>query len=264
MNASPAAFDAFAQSYDDSFTRSLLGQWLRERVWQQLEALFPAGSHLLELACGTGADALWLAEHGIQVTASDGSPEMVRLASAKTATSNLVQVWQCSLQEIASQNYPFPAGPYDGLLSNFGGLNTIVNWQQLAESLAGLLRPGAIAVLVPMGPFCPWEIAWYGLHGQWRLALRRFRQPAPAKIGGTMIPIWYPSAGQLRQSFAPWFHHLSTNSLGLWLPPSYLEHLAQSRPELFQRLNKIEQKTAWLTKGWGDHYIILFQRTPKK
>lgn len=260
VDSSPTAFDAFAQSYDEAFTRSSLGQMLRERVWQQVGALFPAGSHILELACGTGADALWLAERGIRVTASDGSLEMVRLASAKTVASDLVQVWQCSLQEIANRNYPFPAGPYDGLLSNFGGLNTIANWQELARTLAELLRPGAIAVLVPMGPVCPWEILWYGLHGQWRLALRRFRQPAPANIGGTIIPIWYPSARQLRQSFAPWFHHLATSSLGLWLPPSYLEHLARSRPELFHRLNKIEQKTARFTKGWGDHYITLFQR----
>lgn len=260
MNVAPTAFDAFAQSYDETFTHSSLGRLLRGRVWQQLGALFPAGSHILELACGTGADALWLAERGVRVTASDGSPEMAQLAMAKTAASELVQVWECSLQAIARNHYPFPAGPYDGLLSNFGGLNTIVNWRELAESVAGLLRPGAIAVLVPMGPFCPWEIIWYGLHGQWRLALRRFRQPASANIAGTTIPIWYPSAGQLRQAFAPWFRHLSTHSLGLWLPPSYLEHLALSRPELCQRLNKIEQRTAWLTKGWGDHYILLLQK----
>ena len=46
---------------------------LRGRVWQTLERTFTPGQHILELACGTGEDALWLAQRGIQVTATDGS-----------------------------------------------------------------------------------------------------------------------------------------------------------------------------------------------
>ena len=111
-----------------------------------------------------------------------------------------------------------------------------------------------------MGPVCLWEVAWYLLHGQPKLAMRRFNQPATAVIGQSTIPIWYPSARRLRRHFAPWFTPLHTESLGLWLPPSYLGHLVEKHPSLFHRLHQLEKATAPLTRGWGDHYIIILQR----
>jgi ubiquinone/menaquinone biosynthesis C-methylase UbiE len=77
MTVDPAAFDVFAPTYDVDFTQTRLGKMLRGRVWQVLERYFSPGDHVLELACGTGEDACWLAEWGIRVTATDGSAEMV-------------------------------------------------------------------------------------------------------------------------------------------------------------------------------------------
>ena len=79
----PAVFDTFAETYDDDFTHSLLGRLLRPRVWDILAQHFTAGQHILELTCGTGEDAVWLARRGVHVTATDGSAEMVKKAKAK-------------------------------------------------------------------------------------------------------------------------------------------------------------------------------------
>jgi SAM-dependent methyltransferase len=265
----PAAFDAFAESYDDNFTHSRLGQLLRPRVWQVLAAQFRPGEHILELACGTGEDAVWLAQHGRHVTATDGSPKMLQQTAAKAqkaGVSEQVTAVPLSLQELTSSlssrsSLLAPgSSPFDGVFSNFGGLSTIGDWRPLAAALAELVRPGGKAIFVPMGPFCPWEIGWYLLHGQPRTASRRFGRSAPARIGDITIPIYYPSARRLRRDFAPWFRHVQTQSLGLWLPPSYLEHLVKRWVGLFGRLNRLEQRTASLTKGWGDHYIIILER----
>jgi hypothetical protein len=165
------------------------------------------------------------------------------------------------LQEIIANPRPAAPGPFDGVFSNFGGLNTIDEWRSLAAALAEIVKPGGVLILVPMGPFCPWEILWYLAHGQPKQAFRRFaRSGAPAKIGDSVIPIWYPSAGRLRADFMPWFRHLATESLELWLPPSYLDHLVNKWLGLFRRLNRLEKVTARLTGGWGDHYIIVFKR----
>jgi SAM-dependent methyltransferase len=220
----PTAFDAFAGDYDDNFTHSGLGRLLRPRVWATLAQYFTPGQRVLELACGTGEDALWLARQGIRVTATDGSAEMVRVAQAKTAAAG-VAVEQLSLQQLMAGQRPLnqnslggdrssPTGStslggglrpppgrstkvasrFDGAYSNFGGLNTINAWPLLAKRLADLIKPGGTLILVPMGPFCPWEIAWYVAHGQPKVAFRRFGGSAPAKIGERVIPIWYPSA----------------------------------------------------------------------
>jgi SAM-dependent methyltransferase len=266
--ANPTAFDAFADSYDDTFTGSSLGRLLRPRVWARFAEHFSAGQRLLELTCGTGEDAVWLARRGLHVIATDGSARMVEMAAAKARAAGLagqVTAAQLSLQALIGGEYgdlPFAGGAaaFDGVYSNFGGLNTIANYPALAETLAGLVKPGGKVILTPMGPLCPWEIMWHLLHGQPGIALRRFRQTATARIGQALIPLWYPAARQLRRAFGPWFDHLQTESLGLWLPPSYLDHLVQRWPDLFGRLNRFEERTARLTGGWGDHYIIIFER----
>lgn len=260
----PDAFDAFAGDYDRSFTDTALGKMLRARVWEELARQFPPGSHVLELACGTGEDAVWLARRGVQVTAADGSPEMIRVAQSKVAEAGIadrVELYPITLQAVTAGPTALAiSGGYTGAFSNFGGLNTIAEWDQLAGALAQLVAPGGRLVLVPMGPICPWEIGWHMLHGQSQLALRRFRQPAIAEIGETHIPIWYPSPRRLRRAFAPWFTHRSTRSLGLWLPTSSLSRWVDRFPRFFALMDRLENATARLSAGWGDHYLILLER----
>ena len=257
-NTNPAAFDAFAADYDNTFTNSTLGQLLRARVWAKLADYFSPGQHVLELACGTGEDAVWLAHRGLRVTATDASAGMVRQTKAKAEARENIDVIQLSLQQITNYQLPF-TNKFDGVISNFGGLNTINTWPQLAGSLSKIVKPGGVVLLVPMGPLCPWEMGWYLGHLRPKTAFRRFGE-ASANIGGTEIPVWYPSVRELRGAFAPWFAHVETSSLGLWLPPSYLGHFVDRFPRLFTQLNAFENATARLTGGWGDHYICVFKR----
>jgi len=262
---SPSAFDAFAADYDATFTHTALGQRLRRRVWRVLADYFQAGQTVLELACGTGEDAVWLAQRGLTVTATDGSAEMVTATAVKARQNNLshrITTHQLSLQELPTR-HALRNTQYDHAFSNFGGLNTLDDWRPLAAALAQLVRPGGHLALVPMGPFCPWEIGWYGLHGEWKTAVRRFRQPAMARIGDNQIPVWYPPARRLRQEFAPWFECVHVESLGLWLPPSCLAHWVERWPRLFATLDRLESKTARLSGGWGDHYIMALTRVPR-
>ncbi len=255
------AFDAFAIEYDEDFTHSILGRLLRERVWKQLIEHFSAEQHILELTCGTGEDAVWLAKQGVRVTATDGSPQMTQVAQAKVIANGVtesVEVKQVSLQDVTRGH--FQGQYFDGVFSNFGGLNTIGDWRALAEALATCVCPGGKVVLVPMGPICPWETFWYLAHGDMITAFRRYRSQTTAVIGDTTIPIWYPSVKQLRVDFAPWFDHISTTSLGLWLPPSYLDQWVNRFPRLFTWLNQFERTTAGWLGGWGDHYVAVFER----
>jgi SAM-dependent methyltransferase len=284
LTSKPAAFDAWAGDYDDIFTHAALGKLLRARVWEELARRFSSGQHILELACGTGEDAIWLAQKGVRVTATDGSAKMVEVAKAKAEAAGLtneIAFKQISLQRAIEEfmkplrseggggrggstgqpsNSDAAPGPlFDGVFSNFGGLNTIGDWRPLAKALAKLVKSGGKLILVPMGPFCPWEIIWHLAHGQPQVAFRRLGRRATAKIGEAIIPVWYPSANRLRADFAPWFNHLGTESLGLWLPPSYLNHLVKRWPNLFSQLDRFERMNAPLTKGWGDHYIIVLE-----
>jgi ubiquinone/menaquinone biosynthesis C-methylase UbiE len=214
------AFDAAAAGYDAAFTQTRLGIWLRDMVRQRVRALYSPGQQVLELGCGTGEDAVWLAQNGLHVVATDASPVMLEIARAKVASAGVAGNVELELLNLNDTRTWSPGRTFDGVLSNFGPLNCLYERVPLAQALARWLRPGGWVALVVMGPLCPWEIAWHLLHGQARVALRRFRGGATARVGGVSLPIWYPSSRRMRAEFAPFFFHVQTVGIGVWLPPT--------------------------------------------
>jgi SAM-dependent methyltransferase len=258
-------FDAGAARYDAEFTNQLLGRWLRASVRERLAAAFASGSHVLDLGCGTGEDAVWLAGRGVRVTATDASPAMLALAEAKAARSGVADRVSVAPLDLGDPRAPDASsfGPFDGILSNFGALNCLDDRRPLAAALAGWVRPGGRVVLVAMGPVCVWEIGWHLARGRPRTAFRRLRNGASAHVGGgASVPVWYPSPGRLRAELEPWFRHRETAALGVLMPPSYLAELVERRPRLFERLGRLERLIAgrfpwpWL----ADHYVATYER----
>jgi SAM-dependent methyltransferase len=64
---------------------------------------------VLELGCGTGTNALWLATQGFDVTAVDISSRAISAARQKTAVSHL----DVKFLEIDVHETSLPGGPYD-------------------------------------------------------------------------------------------------------------------------------------------------------
>src|SRR3954468_13584240 len=75
-----AAYDALAPEYDAAVAPST---WVRERLWERLDLLFPPGSRVLDVTAGTGLDVLHLAARGVEVTACDLSPGMLARLTPK-------------------------------------------------------------------------------------------------------------------------------------------------------------------------------------
>src|SRR5258708_3857802 len=98
------AFDRLARGYDRQWSQTPAGRAQRKGVWRELEKLFHAGDRVIDLGCGTGEDSVWLARRGVEVTAIDPSPEMVRQAQAKGVDA--------SVGDLKSLT-----GTFDGLLS---------------------------------------------------------------------------------------------------------------------------------------------------
>jgi SAM-dependent methyltransferase len=240
-----AAFDTAAATYDAEFTDTRLGRWLRGRVWQHLEAQFQPGQRVLELGCGTGEDALFLAQRGVSVLATDISEGMLAEAARKAPGIEFSQ------QDAAHLTL---TETFDGAFANFGVLNCVRDLQTFGAQLP--LRSGARFVAVMMGPFCAWETAWYLVHGDARRATRRWRRDTVASIGGVPLPVWYPSPGRLRRAFAPHFSQRSCEGLGTLLPPSYLARKVERWPQALANLDRHMPFGA----AWADHYVSVFER----
>jgi SAM-dependent methyltransferase len=253
---SARAFDQVAPNYDSTATDLLVSRWLRAQVWRRLAKLFQPGSHVLELGCGTGEDAIWLAGQGLLVTATDASPAMLAAAQAKAEKAGLAHRIRFGLLDLAApntwQDSPVLDGPFAGVYSNYGALNCVGDWAALAPALAARLADNGQLALGVMGRFCLWETLWHGGHGHWRTASRRWRGQGQAHIGDTHFSVYYPSARGLALALRPHFKATRYRALGLFLPPSDLYAGLAKHRRLANGLHRLEQ----LTAGWpGAHCL---------
>jgi SAM-dependent methyltransferase len=251
------AFDPLASTYDHDFTHTAIGRTLRGRVHARLDRHFAAGDHVLELGCGTGEDALHLAERGVRVTATDASPVMLDIARRKTQHTGLVNVQSLDLRQLP----PNPS-PYSGAFASFGVLNCLDDWRPLATWLAAQIPSGGIAAFGVMSPLCVWETAWHGIRGDFRTAFRRLRGASSFTSNGETIRITYPSIRRLERDFAPHFKRFHVEPLGLLLPPSDVYGVIERRPGLLCLLTALDARASRFStlSLFADHYWIEFRR----
>ena len=82
------SYDLFAKYYDALHYNEFSIQAVYY-VDDILASLNFNGTHILDLACGTGTAALWFAERGYTVTAVDSSSQMIQGAKKKTVKNKL-------------------------------------------------------------------------------------------------------------------------------------------------------------------------------
>ncbi|MEP7111625.1 MAG: class I SAM-dependent methyltransferase [Ilumatobacteraceae bacterium] len=219
-------------------------------MWRRTDELWPAGSRIVELNCGTGVDAAWLTDHGVHVVATDAAAQMVAIARGRGVDAR--QLRAESIGDLAE------LGPFDGALSNFGGLNCVADLDAVVEGLAACLRPGATALLSVMGPVVPWEWVWYLVHRKPRTAFRRFARVTTWRG----IEIRYPSIRTMRRRLEPSFDISRIWALGALVPPSYAETWARRHPRALAQLARIERRI----ERWpgvahiADHYVLEVRR----
>jgi SAM-dependent methyltransferase len=257
-------FDRLAPNYDLEFTDSTLGRIYRNIVWERMDSLFTGQRHILELGCGTGEDALYLARQGHRVTAIDASEKMIDQAKIKVEKAGYQE--QVSFRLLDIENMDIMAlntskvgdempVRFDGLLANFGVFNCVTDMDWVARILHSCLSVGAPTLVTIMGPYVPWEWFWYFFKGQPAKSFRRLRKGG---VNWKGIQICYPSIRKARATFKPYFRICRINALGCFLPPSYAESWAKDHSRLIKFLYSMERRcfTSKLSANLADHYMI--------
>ena len=256
------AFDSIADEYDLVFTNSVIGRAQRAVVWERAAALFPAGSRILELNCGTGEDAVFLASKGISVTACDASIRMIDQASSRRLAEGSQGSVEFRLLPSERLHELPPAESFDGAFSNFSGLNCVPELDQIARELSERLCSAAPVLLCLSTRFCAWEMLHYLAHGDVRRALRRCSGFNRAKLGPEVVPVYYPTLRSISKSFQPYFRLNSVVGVGICVPPSYMEEWVARYPGLFRVCKSIDS----LIHEWrgirvlGDHMLLHLER----
>ncbi|MET0552284.1 MAG: class I SAM-dependent methyltransferase [Vicinamibacteria bacterium] len=249
MTAATIAFDREAPGYDEGFGRNPAGLVFRHAFQERLRALFAPGARVVDLGCGTGEDALFLASLGVRVHAVDLSPAMVERTRAKAARAGLAERVTASV--LAAESVASLGDGFDGAYSDFGALNCTA-LGTVGEGLARVLRPGAPLLLSVIGP---WPLP--ALVGRALFASGPFRRPVP-DVGGVPVPIRHLTPAALRQSLGPAFAWTDAWAQGVLLPGPMHERWIRRHPLAFGVMAAAERAVRrWPgLRSLGDHAVV--------
>src|ERR1041385_8567009 len=257
-----AAFNTVASVYDRSFNSSPVIQHLRSKVYREIETRVETGASILDINCGTGIDALYLAGKGMNVVGIDISSNMIEECKKKANEMELKNIeFHVSSFETLSQNFK---SKFNLVLSNFGGLNCVRNLDRTAEEIAGLTVPGGYFVAVVMPRFSLWETVTGIASGKWKYALRRLRNGTRATgFNEQSFEVFYHSPHLFPSFFRPRFTVERIVGFNIVSPPpsstGFLHnyrHLSKSLMRLDELIERIP-----LIRSMGDHYMIVLKRT---
>jgi ubiquinone/menaquinone biosynthesis C-methylase UbiE len=260
VSAAPA-FDSIAETYDQIFTESLIGRAQRDAVWSELRRLFRPPQRILEINCGTGVDAAFLSGLGVRVDAFDISARMIDVA--KRRFDKMQGGISPHFGVLAIEHLDQLQGLYDGVFSNFGGLNCVPDLALVAKNLARLTRVGAHVILCLANRTCLWELVWYCCKGNWQKATRRFSDGVIARIAEqAAVHVQYPTVRTMRKIFSPEFQLRKVKGVGVTVPPSYLESLALRFPNALGACVEADRLLShWpLARSLADHVFLHFER----
>jgi SAM-dependent methyltransferase len=258
-----AAFDSVAVDYDGPRGNNALIQDMRHEMWRWLDVTFPSPGRLIDLGCGTGLDAVRLAQLGHRVLALDWSPLMAartRDRAAEAQVSERVHATALGAQQLDRVE---GIAMYDGAYSDLGALNCVPDLAAAARELSRLLKPGGRLVFTVIGRWCPWEIGHYAARGDWKRARVRFgRQMTAVRMNGHTVWTRYWTPSELYREFAREFSLVHHRALCLFAPPPYMTWLRDRHSVWYERLWRWDRRLAgWPgLRGLGDHFLIVMEK----
>ena len=122
------AYEAAAPDYDQQVQGD---RWMRSVLWDRYARLFSAGQTVLDLGCGTGIDAVFLAQRGIRVMGIDASPAMIAQSRAKLVAAELEEPVDLRVMDIARVG-SLPEAAFDGIICAFAALSTSAELDEFA------------------------------------------------------------------------------------------------------------------------------------
>ena len=258
-----AAFNKQSRIFDNLYSDNAIIQYKRERVRHHIQQYLLPQSKILELNAGTGEDAIYFAQKGHYVHATDISSGMQNILRQKILFYGLTDQITNEICSFSSLENLDNNGPYDLIFSNFAGLNCSDELDKVLHSLESLLKPCGVVTLVILPSFCLWETLLV-FKGAFKTAFRRFfsKKGVRAHIEGQYFTCWYYNPSFIIRQLKDSFELLGIEGLCTIVPPSYIEEFAEKHPATYNFLREKEDrwKKRWPWRLMGDYYIISLRK----
>lgn len=254
------AFGRQAKVFDHLYDSNPVVDYLRKKIRREVISNLQDGDCILELNAGTGTDAIFFAQKGFRVDATDISERMVERARIKI--QNLGLNHMINFKTLNFEYLESLDTTYDYVYSNFGGLNCTPNLDLVLNSILEKLKPGGHATLVILPPFTFWE-KMFLLKGDFKTAFRRKKRgPSVAHIEGETFNCWYYTPKDLMDRIGTCVKNESITGLCIFSPPSFMSHFPIKYPKLYRWLIGIDEVVEKLPifKSSGDYFMISFTK----
>lgn len=258
-----SAFSRQSAVFDTLYGSNTIVQYKRERVRHHVQQFLPPAGKILELNAGTGEDAIYFAQQGHRVHATDISIGMQEVLTTKVKKQGLGELVTNELCSFTALDTLIRKGPYDLIFSNFAGLNCTHELDKVLGSFGALVKPGGFVTLVILPRFCLWEFLLL-FKGKFKTAFRRFfsSNGVVSHVEGEYFKCWYYPPAYVVTHSKKDFDLVQVEGLCTLVPPSYMEHFAEKHAGLYGWLTRQENrfKKSWPWKFIGDYYIITLKK----
>lgn len=123
-----------------------------------------AGRHpgrAVDLGCGRGDDAVWLARKGWQVVAVDVSQNVLDTVRRSAETAGVAQQVTCLRHDLSKT---LPDGPFNLVLSMFTHTPLEFDRAAFLRAAASLVVPGGLLLVAGHGTLAPWALSDPEIH----------------------------------------------------------------------------------------------------
>lgn len=255
-----AAFSKQAPIFDGLNESNPISVYLRGQFREEVMKYSREGDTVLELNCGTGLDAMFLAGHGRRVFATDISAGMIEEFRRKLATfdhAGGIGLCQLSFEQLDSLN----GRKFDHIISNFGGLNCSPELKSVLSRFGGLLNPGGTVTLMIMPRVCPWELAM-AFKGKFKTAFRRIKGSARAKVEGESFTCYYYNPSYVIRALKKEFRLVSLKGVCITVPPEFYLGFAERYPRAFEILKRVDRSigNSFPFNRMCDHFLVTLRK----
>lgn len=258
------AFDSASEEYDFTIGRNYINTWIRKRSIKELLGCTRREDTLLEVGCGTGAEAVEISSSVSKIIATDISERMIDILRKKIQARKLsgrIVPLRVKAADISKVSELVEDGKVDAAYSFNGALNCEPYLTKFVEELSSILVPGGFFVCSVRNSLSLGEALSHAAVFQFGKMAPRKKQPVMVSVGGMDIPAFYYPPMAFSEYFAKKFNLKKLIGLPAFLPPAYLSNYCVK----FKGLTSVLEKFEWALGQYspfnrlGDQSLFVFQ-----